>query len=126
MSIYSGTWTAITAGREFHKRRGEMALLKVNEINIPGAPAKPTTRNSFPNLDDSRFYIGGVPLEFSSISNSLTRNLHTHTSFLGCMSLMNVDSVMYSPISNDTYGVEPTCSNKVRFYFLIPRLCKLK
>lgn len=90
-----------------------MALLKVNEKNIPGTPAKPTTRNSFPNLDESKFYIGGVPPEFHSIANGLTRNLHTHSSFLGCMSLLSVDSVLYSPISNESYGIEPTCSNKV-------------
>lgn len=115
----TGLWTDITAGREFHKRRGEMAILKVNEKNIPGAPAKPTTRNSFPNLDESKFYIGGVPPEFHSLSNGVTRNLHTHSSLLGCISLLNVDSILYNPLSNESYGIEPSCNNKVLSYLLL-------
>lgn len=102
----------MTAGREFHRKRGENVILQVNEKNIRGAPAKPTTKNSFPNLDESKFFIGGVPPEFHSVSYGLTRNLHTHSSLLGCMSLINIDGHLYNPMSNESYGVETSCSNK--------------
>lgn len=74
-------------------------------------------KNSFPNLENATYYIGGVPPEFYISSQDITKNLHTHASFLGCIEEIHIDGSRYNPLDEkhyERYGVESSCSNKVK------------
>lgn len=111
--VNTGKETSVSAGRVFQKNRGENGSLMVNGIVILGHPMHMPTKNYFPNLDNVKFYIGGVPPEFHMQSNGITKTLPTHSSFLGCIREIDINSERYNPLSIERFGVVPSCKNKV-------------
>lgn len=113
----TGERCSISASRVYQRTRGgERAVLEVNTETISGKPMNMPEKNAFPNLTHAKYYVGGVPPEFYIESNEITKTLHTHASFLGCIEEIHIDRSRYNPLDEkhyERYGVEPSCSNKV-------------
>jgi len=87
-------------------------VLKVGGESKEGAPSPPPNQNDIPDLSESEYMIGGIPPGFKSISG-------VSKSFLGCMSDIQIAQQGYNPMRGISYGVQPTCSNKVRMLFAL-------
>lgn len=90
-------------------------VLKVGGESKEGVPSPPPNQNDIPDLSGSEYMIGGVSPGFKSISG-------LPKSFLGCMSNIQIAQQGYNPMSGISWGVQPTCSDKVRTSY---RWCKM-
>ncbi|KAK0081679.1 hypothetical protein PV325_011758 [Microctonus aethiopoides] len=106
----NGNWTKVDAFRQYQLRKNiEKCSLSIGgdvDKRI-GAPTPQPKKEDIPDLSQAKYYIGGVPPSF----NPDKLMLPTETSFLGCMSNINIQEG-YDPMAEQYYGVEPTCSNK--------------
>lgn len=72
-----------------------------------GAPPRPPNSDSIPDLSEAQYLIGGLPPGFKLVGN----NNDIPTSFLGCMSGIQVVNEGFSPLQGKFYyGVEASCS----------------
>jgi len=80
-----------------------------------GVPSPPPNQNDIPDLSESEYMVGGVLPGFKSI-NGLPK------SFLGCMSDIQIAQQGYNPMRGISWGVQSTCSVKVKTLFTLPTL----
>lgn len=81
-------------------------ILKVGGESKEGVPSPPPNQNDIPDLSESEYMIGGVPPGFKTISG-------LPKSFLGCMSDIQIAQQGYNPMRGISWGIQPTCSDKV-------------
>lgn len=82
-------------------------VLKVAGESKEGVPSPPPNQNDIPDLSESEYLIGGVYPGFKSISG-------LPKSFLGCMSDIQIAQQGHNPMKGISWGIQPTCSDKVR------------
>lgn len=87
-----------------------IGVLKVGGESKEGVPSPPPNQNDIPDLSESEYMIGGITPGFKSI-NGLPK------SFLGCMSDIQIAQQGYDPMKGISWGVQPTCSDKVCLSF---------
>ncbi|XP_043271259.1 laminin subunit alpha-1 [Venturia canescens] len=106
----TGNWTKVDAFRQYQPRKNiEECILNVGGGNDrkTGTPSRQPGKEDIPDLEEAKYYIGGLPPGFRAV------NLHlpSQISFLGCISNVVVQEG-YDPMAEQYYGVEPTCGNK--------------
>lgn len=89
-----------------------IGVLKVGGESKEGAPSPPPNQNDIPDVSESEYMIGGVSPGFKSISG-------LPKSFLGCMSDIQIAQQGYNPMRGISWGVQPTCSDKVDMSIII-------
>lgn len=108
----TGNWTKVDAFRQYQTHKStEKCSFSVDGENDKkiGTPTPQPRQEDIPDLSNAKYFFGGVPPTFR-IDGFI---LPTSVSFLGCMSNIFLHEG-YDPMTEQYYGVEAGCKNKVK------------